>query len=59
MDEVVAADGGGIAIAHHHYDLELWFGKLYPGGEGKGSPVGSMKGIEIHIYREPTGTADT
>ncbi len=58
MDKVVAADGGGVAVAHDHNDLELGIGQLDAGGEGEGPTMGGVQGIEIHINGHPPGAAD-
>jgi len=47
VDEVVAADCGGIAIAHQYYDVELWFFMLYLCCEGNVLSVGGMSVVSI------------
>ena len=58
VDEVVAADGGGVAVPHDHDHLELGVGQLHPGGEGQGPAVGGVQGVEIHVDAHPPGAAD-
>ena len=43
VDEVIAADGGGVAVAHDHDHLQLGVGQLHPGGEGQGPAVGRVQ----------------
>jgi len=58
VDQVVAADGRGVAVAHDHDDLELGVGQLHAGGESERSAVGGVERIEIHVHAETPGTVD-
>ncbi len=58
MNEMVAADGGGIAIAHDDNDLKLGIGQLDSGGKGERSAVGGMERVEIHVDADPPRTAN-
>ena len=58
VDEVVAADGGGVAVAHDHDHVKLGVGQLHPGGKGQGPAVGGVERIEIHVHAQAPGAAD-
>jgi len=58
VDEVVAADGGGVAVAHDHDNLEPGVGQLHPGGEGQRPAMGGVQGVEVHVHAHAARTAD-
>ena len=58
MDEVVAADGGGIAVTHGHNDLQVWAGQFDSCGEGQSAPVQGVHSVEVNIPRHSRRTAD-
>jgi hypothetical protein len=58
MDEMVAADGQGIAITHDNDDPHLRSDHLEASGKGQGSPVGGVHGVEIHVDGHPPRAAD-
>ena len=53
MDEMVAADSGGIAVAHDGDDRQPWLCQLDSGGKGQGPAVGRVQSVEIDIGRHP------
>jgi len=59
VNQMVSANGYGIAIAHDGDYLELRLGQLYPGSKGECPTMGGMKGIEIDIDRQTPGAPDT
>jgi len=40
MDKMVAANGGGITIAHDGHHLQAGFSQFHPRGKGQGPTVG-------------------
>lgn len=58
VDKMVAADGGGVAVAHDHDHLELGVGQFDAGGEGQRPAMGGVECIEIHVHAQPPGAAD-
>jgi hypothetical protein len=54
MDEMIPANGYGIAIAHNDNHLEIGFRQLHSSGKGKRAAMGGMKGVEVHIDRKPS-----
>ncbi len=55
---MVAADGGGVAVAHDHDHLEPGVGQFDAGGKGQGPAVGGVERIEIHVNAHAPGAAD-
>ena len=51
MDEVVAADGHGVAVAHAHPHGESRVGQLHARGDGAGTPVDAVETVRVHIVR--------
>ena len=49
VDEVVAADGGAVAVAADEDDVHFRFGHFYAGGKGGGSSVGGVQGAAVHV----------
>lgn len=58
MDEMVAADGRGVAVAHGHEDVELGAGQLQARGEAEGAAVQGVHGVEVHVAGDAGGAAD-
>lgn len=58
MDEMVAADGQGIAIAHGHDHPQFGLAQLEPGGKGQGPAVQGVQAVEIHVAGNARRTAD-
>jgi len=58
VDEVVAADGEGVAVAADHDHMEVRPGDLDSGGEGQRPSVRGVEGVEIHVANRAGGTAD-
>lgn len=59
MDQVVAANGGAIAVASDDNNGELGSGHFNTCSKGNGPAVSGMNGVEIHITGSPGRTADT
>ncbi len=59
VDQVVAADGGAVAVAGDDDDGELGLGHLDARGEGDGPAMGGVQGVVVHIAGGPGGAADT
>jgi hypothetical protein len=58
VDKVITSDGGGVAVAHDHNDLEPGVGQLDTGGEGQGPAMRGVERIEIHVHAHTPGAAD-
>jgi hypothetical protein len=58
VDEVVAADGQRIPITHDGNDFHIRTGNLQAGGEGQGSAMRGMQGIEVQVDRHARRAAD-
>jgi hypothetical protein len=58
VNQVVAADGQGVAVAHQRDDVELGVGHLDARGEAERPPVGGVHGVEVHVHGQPPGAAD-
>ncbi len=59
VDEVIAADGGEVAIARVHYHLQRWVGELQSSGERNGAAVRGVERIELRVAGYTPGTADS
>ena len=57
VDEVVAADGQGVAVAHGHDDVEGGPGELDACGAGQSPSVHGVHAVEIHVPGDAGGTA--
>src|SRR5208283_504015 len=59
VDQVVAADGGQVAVAAHHHDVLPGHGRLDAGGKGDRTPVGGVQDVGVEAGAgDPGGTAD-
>ncbi len=58
MDEVVAANRQGIAVAHNGDDFHLRAGNFQAGGKRQGAAMRGVQGVVVHIHRHPGGTTD-
>jgi hypothetical protein len=56
MDEMVPSDGHSVAIPHDDDHFQAGLGEFYSGGKGESPAMGGVKGIEIDIDRQPSGT---
>ena len=55
---MIAADGGKIAVAGVHHNVQLGIGQLQAGGEGNGAAVGGVERIELDVAGNAAGAAD-
>ena len=53
VDEMVPADGQGIAVAHGNDDVQFGPAQFDAGGKGQGTAVNGMQGVKIHIPGNP------
>ncbi len=58
MDEVVATDGGAVAVAGDHPHAEVRVGQLHASGGSGSTTVDAMETIGVHIVGEARGAAD-
>jgi hypothetical protein len=58
VDEVVAADGQGVAVAGDHPHGQITPGGGQPGGDGGGTAVDGVHAVGVHVVREAGGAAD-
>jgi hypothetical protein len=59
VNQMVAADGGAVAVAGEDDDRQLGVCQLDAGGKGNGTAVGGMDGVKIQIARSTAGATDT
>ena len=59
MDQMIATDGGQVAIPAEHAHHQLGFGQLDAGGKGDGTPVGGVIGVQVHVTCNASRAADT
>ena len=58
VDEVVATDGGAVAVAGDHPHAEVRVGQLHASGGSGGTTVDAMETIGVHVVGEARGAAD-
>ena len=58
VDQVVAADGGAVAVTGEDDDVQLGIGHLDARGKGDGPAMGGVDGVEVQIARRAGGAAD-
>ena len=58
VDEVIAADAQGIAVATDHPDVEVRAGHSQPGSDRRCTTVDRVHPVGVHVVREPRGAAD-
>ena len=58
VDEVVAADGQGVAVAGDDPDVEVGPGHGQAGGQGRGPAVDGVDAVGVHVVGEAGGAAD-
>ncbi|MPM45799.1 hypothetical protein SDC9_92491 [bioreactor metagenome] len=58
VDQVVAPDGGSVAVAHEDHHGEFRVGELDPRGEGESPPVGPVEGVHRQVVVRPSPASD-
>ena len=58
MDQVIAADRQGIAVAGDDPHAEIGIGQFDGRSDRWRAAVDSMKSVGVHVIGEPAGTAD-
>ena len=58
VDQVVAADGEGVAVAGDDPHVEVRAGGGQAGGDGRGPAVDGVHPVGVHVVREPGGAPD-
>src|SRR5699024_12386481 len=58
VDEVVAADGEGVAVAGDDPDREVGAARGQAGGDGRGAAVDGVHPVGVEVVREAGGAAD-
>ncbi len=58
VDQMIAADGGKIAVPGIDDHVQLWVGQFETGGKRNRAAVGGMERIEFDVARHASGTAD-
>ena len=58
VDQVVAADREGVAVAAHHPDREVRAREREPGGERGRAAVDAVDAVGVHVVGEAAGAAD-
>ncbi len=58
VDEMVTADGQGIAIAGHHPHRQLGPRQLQAAGNSRRASVDAVHAVGFHVVRKPAGAAD-
>ena len=59
MDEVIAANGGAVAVTGDDNDVQLRVGQLDAGGKRNGTAMSGVQRIKIHVAGSSGGAADT
>src|SRR5699024_8836584 len=58
VDEVIAADGHGVAVAGDHPDGLVLAGGDQSGGDGRRAAVDGVHAVGVEVVREAAGAAD-
>ncbi len=58
VDEVVAADGEGVAVTGDDPDVEVGTGHGQPGGHGRGPAVDGVEPVGVHVIGKAGRAAD-
>jgi hypothetical protein len=58
VDEVVAADGQGVAVAGDDPDRQVGAGHGQAGGDGRGAAVDGVHAVGVEVVREAARAAD-
>src|SRR5437868_8269289 len=58
VNQVIAADGGEVAVSGVNDDVQLRIRQLQSGGEGDGAAVRGVKRVELHVSGHAARTAN-